>query len=128
MKRKHLFLVVLLMEMAFIAIPQHVAAFVWHPFLFNGYSIQLHNYVYETFQHWVGGSILMAVFLVIDSKPHERWTNISFLIIQGFDWLDYVATDNQTWFDVGIPVTGNIVKIVAFAALTWRTDIEKTRY
>lgn len=118
MKRKHLFVVVLFLEMMFIYVPDWGGLI--HPFPFHATSITASTYVYFHFEHLT--FLLLGWLLVQDSKHPERATNKAFFWILVFDYADYILTCNQAWG--GTWITGNIAKLIAFIALTWNTDNE----
>lgn len=91
-----------------------------HPYLFSNASDAFSTYVYFHFEHLV--FIILGWIIVSDSKYTERWTNTVFFGVLLFDYIDWILTANNAWG--GTFVTGNIVKLLAFGFLTWRTDNE----
>lgn len=118
MKRKHLFLTILFLEMAFIYVPDFGGLI--RPFPFHTTSITLSTYIYFHFEHFA--FITLGWLLWKDSTIAEWKTNVVFFGVLVFDYLDWVFTCNQAWG--GTFLTGNIVKLLAFVVLTWNTDNE----
>lgn len=94
-----------------------------HPFPFSATGIGLSTYIYFHIDKLIW--VMVGSLLVSDSKSSERWTNVVFLSVLVFDWIDYALTCNQMWFEVGFPVTGNLVKLLAFGILTRVWDVSE---
>lgn len=117
-KRKHLFFLILFMEMVFIYVPDWGGRI--YPFPLGASSISASSYVYYHFEHIV--FVMLGWMLVRDSSRRELYTNMVFLGVLAFDYLDFVLTCNDFWG--GTFMTGNIVKLAGFGLLTWKTDNE----
>lgn len=117
MRRKHLFALILFLEMVYIYVPEWGA--VIKPFI-NDTEISMSAYVYFHFEHMV--FIILGWLLVSDSKHPERFTNKAFFGVLVFDYADYILTCNQAWGANWM--TGNLVKLAGFILLTWNTDNE----
>lgn len=77
---------------------------VWTPFLFSSRQIYVETYTYYLFEHL----LLIVIFHVIhvESTKYQMFFRYMFWF-QVFDMLDYMATYNSVWIDIGVPLSAN---------------------
>lgn len=113
---KWLLTIILLARCVFLAVPDTTI----YPFLFSENGIPVSSYL------WVN-----MEFLALSTIVYRWWRDTgnrsvaAFIIIVGYDWVDFLLTMNDEYLNIaGYHVTNNVVMLIAYPLLTW--GIEKT--
>lgn len=86
-----------------------------HWFLFSDASLRFSSYVYYTVEHAIP---LFIALIVVNEVPQARFYASVYCYLQFIDTLDFWATANGLWVDIGgWPITFNIIRVLIFVML-----------